>query len=97
VLQELLHVLVRRGSRDAAVRLTRHAMELVSDVLAVGRKEIALACELLELHPSLNARDAAHLATLQLNGLVSIATADRHFDQIEGIRRIDPEAPRPLE
>jgi predicted nucleic acid-binding protein len=89
VVQEILHVLSRRELRTEAVQLARWALDLVSDVLPVRREELALACELME-ESSLNSRDAVHVATMRLNGLTEILTADRHFASIQGVRRLDP-------
>jgi predicted nucleic acid-binding protein len=92
VIQEILHVLSRRELHDAAVELARWALELVPDLLPVRREEVALACELVGERKGLNVRDAIHVATMRLNGLTEIVTADRHFAAIEGVRRIDPAA-----
>ena len=90
VLQELLHVLTRRGLRREAVELTRSILALVPQILPVRREEVALACELLAGDGVLNARDAIHTATLRDHGIDTIVSADRHFDGIDGIRRVDP-------
>jgi hypothetical protein len=96
VLQEILHVVSRTGARREAARLVRHAIDLLADVLPVRREELALACDLLDQNSSINARDAIHVATMRLSGLTEILTADRHFDAIEGIRRLDPSHAREL-
>ena len=90
VVQEILHVLSRRHLTREAVRLARSAAEVVAGVLPVRREEVALACELIERHSEISVRDAIHVATMQLNGISEIMTADRHFSAIEGVRRIDP-------
>jgi uncharacterized protein len=90
VLQEILHVLTRRGLRREAVELTRSILDLVPEVLAVRRQELALACELMEERHELNPRDAIHVATLRGYGLQTIVTADHHFDGIDDVRRLDP-------
>ena len=89
VVQEILHVLSRRNRRTEAVQLARWVLDLVAEVLPVRRDELALASDLME-RGSLNSRDAVHIATMRLNGLSEILTADRHFAAIEGVRRIDP-------
>ena len=89
VVQEILHVLSRRDLRLEAAQVARWAMDLVPDVLPVRRDEMVLACALME-RSGLNSRDAVHVATMRLNGLTDILTADRHFASIEGVRRLDP-------
>jgi predicted nucleic acid-binding protein len=88
VIQELLHVLRRRGRASEALSLSRKALALVPEVLPVTGEVMALACDLLERHPNLPTRDAIHAATMQNHGLARIASADRHFDSIEGIERL---------
>jgi predicted nucleic acid-binding protein len=36
------------------------------------------------------ARDAVHAAVVQVHGLDSIASFDRDFDKIKGLRRMEP-------
>ena len=57
------------------------------DVLPITDRDMALACDLIERHRGLPARDAVHAATMQNNGLETIISADTHFDRIPGIRR----------
>lgn len=61
VLQEILHVRKRRlGARDA-ISAVRAAATLVTEVLAVGVADVFAACDLLEEHKQLSARDSLHL------------------------------------
>ena len=54
-----------------------------------------LAIELLTTQPALPPRDALHAAVLQRHGLDHVISADRHFDVIAGITRLDPAAWQP--
>jgi predicted nucleic acid-binding protein len=45
---------------------------------------------LLSAHPQLGVRDAVHAATALHNDIERILTADRVFDGIPGITRVDP-------
>lgn len=49
-----------------------------------------MAMDLIKLHKTITSRDAIHAATMVNNGIKKIITADRHFDKIKGIERIDP-------
>lgn len=40
--------------------------------------------------PRLGANDRLHVGTCFVNGIESIVTADRGFDSVRGIRRVDP-------
>lgn len=41
-------------------------------------------------YPTLSARDAIHVATMQAHGVTSIMTFDSGFDTVSGISRIRP-------
>ena len=41
-------------------------------------------------YPQMAPRDWLHLAVMLNNGITDIISADRHFDDIEGITRLDP-------
>jgi predicted nucleic acid-binding protein len=88
VLQEILHVLSRRGHRDTALQLTRHAIDLLSPVLPVTQADISAACDLMTRHAALSTRDAIHAATMLNNGISAIVTSDGHFDAVQGIQRL---------
>lgn len=38
----------------------------------------------------LSARDAVHVATMRNDGIESMISADKDFDRVDGIRRLDP-------
>lgn len=56
----------------------------------VTRAESIRALALFERHEQLGARDAMFAAIALNRGLDAIVTADRGFDGIAGLRRIDP-------
>jgi hypothetical protein len=89
VVQELIYVLWRRGARGEAVRLARHVLGLFPEILPFSSEDARIAVAILERHPDLSPRDAAHSATMRNHGLAEIVSADAHFDHVEGIRRID--------
>ena len=60
VIQEILHVLFRRGRRDDALKLSRQLMALFPDLLPVTSADMEEACGLLQRYPSLSVRDAVH-------------------------------------
>ena len=41
-------------------------------------------------HPTPGSSDRIHVATCAVNGIGSIVSADRGFDGIRGLRRVDP-------
>lgn len=94
VVQECLHVLTRRGRGEEARRLARRILGLFPQILPVTGAALADACELLERHPTLRVRDAIHAATMRGHGMVRILTADRHFDLLTDLVRIEPAGAR---
>jgi uncharacterized protein len=90
VVQEILYVLSRRGRLDDALTLASHITSLFPDLLPVSRGDILEACNLLRIHPHLAVRDAIHAATMIRNDITQIISVDQDFDQIDGIRRIEP-------
>jgi predicted nucleic acid-binding protein len=92
VLQEVLHVLRRRrrweDARPAYFDLTA---TLAGAVLPVDGTDVDNAARLVgEGYASPDTRDIVHVVTMRRYGITRIATADRHFDGIPGITRLDP-------
>lgn len=90
VLQEILYRYRAIDQPDLAAETTRVVMEIVEEVLSVTVDDIHFAMELLHAKNIMNVRDAIHCATMVRNKIRSILSADRHFDQFDRIRRIDP-------
>jgi uncharacterized protein len=86
VVQEILHVLNRRGQRETALKLARYVIELLGPLLPVTQADIFITCDLMDRYPALSTRDALHAATMLNNGISDIITSDGHFDDIRGIR-----------
>ncbi len=90
VLQEILHVRARRVNVADAASAVRAAAELVSDVLPVTRADVLEACDLLETHSSLGARDAIHAAVMKNSQILLLVSIDRDFDVMTDLKRIEP-------
>lgn len=93
VAQEYAHVLLRRGVDRAA------ALDEVAEVRGLCRLHafdgdvLAEALTLLRRYGTLGVRDAVHAATALHVGLSSIVSADRAFDAIAKVTRVDPADP----
>jgi predicted nucleic acid-binding protein len=90
VLQEVFHVLLRRGDlvqARFAVRLGAQNLE----VATVSGDDILRAVAFPPM-PGLQSRDLVHLATMARLGLTRIISTDRAFDGVAGIERLDPAA-----
>ena len=91
VLQELLH-------RYLALRLWtqgRHVFERFAELVqgrveAVQARDVELAARLADSYQELGGRDLLHAAVMQRLGLRYIVSADRNFDRLSDVERLDP-------
>lgn len=90
--QELLHQRTRRtGDRASAAQAAEEAAsfcvlhDLTVDDLLTGLR-------LYTATPRLDARDALHAATALNRGIDTIISSDTAFDDVVGLRRLDPVA-----
>lgn len=86
--QEFLFHRMRRGSRDLAVRQARD----VADLCVLHAFDAAVLSRALELvaGSALPGRDAVHAATALVHGIDAIVSPDPDFDDVPGLRRVDP-------
>lgn len=90
VLQEILHRYTALNERERAVEVCRLFLQVVPDVLPVTRSVMERAMELHIRFPQLQARDSLHAAVMLEYGIGHIISADKHFDGVAGITRLDP-------
>jgi predicted nucleic acid-binding protein len=90
VLREVLYVRLRRGSRAEALEVTRNIRDMMDEILPVTGDDVLAACDLLGKHSGLDARDAVHAAVALRNRIFTIASVDRDFDALPGLRRLTP-------
>jgi len=88
VFQEILHRYTAIDRREAIEPAFEVLLEIVDDVLDIGRADVLAAKRLVMTASGLSARDAIHVAVMQRHDIGSIATFDRGFDGIPGISRI---------
>jgi predicted nucleic acid-binding protein len=84
----LLALLAALALAAERARLAAGAHELFAPVLAVTDEIFARALALP--HGKIGAKDRIHVATCLEYGIDRIVTADRGFDTVTGLRRIDP-------
>ena len=92
IIQEILYRFGASGQAQVGVQMASNLMNLVPDVLPVTVEDMQTAVALFaEYGPKgLKARDVVHTAVMQNHQLTHIISTDKHFDQIEGITRLDP-------
>jgi predicted nucleic acid-binding protein len=87
VLEEVWHVALRHDPA-ALGGLARAALEIFSPLLPVT--EAAFAHALSIDRAGLGANDRLHLGTCASHEIDVVLTADRAFDGVDGIERVDP-------
>ncbi|MEX2106081.1 MAG: type II toxin-antitoxin system VapC family toxin [Solirubrobacterales bacterium] len=87
VLEEVWHVTARRypGQLDG---LVESALAIFSPLLPVTEEALVHALALDA--PSLGPNDRLHVGTCAAEGIDVVLTADRAFDEVAGIERVDP-------
>ena len=88
--QEILHRYAALGDRARAIQISELFLRAVPEVLSMTRADVETAAALLRDHADLPVRDAMHAAVMARNGIRRIVTADRHFDLISDVERVDP-------
>ena len=90
IVQEILHHRNRRlGARAQAAKDAQAAATLCR-LHAVEPQDSHEAARMFANSPRLSARDAIFAAIATRHGLANILTADADFDDLPGLRRIDP-------
>lgn len=88
VLQELVHRYIRLSKKQEGIKMVRDVGELVQ-VLPVDNIAFLRALTILE-QCEVDTRDALHAAVALHFGIDHIISADKHFDLIPKITRVDP-------
>ncbi|MCC6222395.1 MAG: type II toxin-antitoxin system VapC family toxin [Thermoleophilia bacterium] len=93
VIQEFMHVYAIRRSRRAAAASARRYTALLGPLAEAGEHDLALAVDLFEARPGLQAFDALLAATALNSRAEALVTADRAFAGIPGLVVLDPRSP----
>ncbi len=91
--QEILYRFSALQKWETAVSIASTLMEIVPTLFPVLPADARLAVELFGRYAAqgVKARDLLHVAVMRNNGITQIISADRHFDRVEGIIRLDPQ------
>jgi predicted nucleic acid-binding protein len=92
ITQEILHHYGASGRFDLAVEMAGYLLQIVPTVYPMLLADAQLAIKLFRRYGprGIKARDVIHIAIMQNNGIGTIISADRHFDGIDGVTRLDP-------
>lgn len=93
IIQEILYRYGALGEWKLAVAMATNVLDLVPTILPVTPDEIQIAVQLFDQYApqGIKARDVIHVAVMQTNDLTRIISADKHFDKISDITRLDPQ------
>jgi predicted nucleic acid-binding protein len=89
-LQEILYVYSQRGERARGLHAFDALLRVFPNPLPIAREDLVAARTLMGSYPWLHSRDAIHAAVVVNHGLEAIISADRAFDEITEIKRLDP-------
>ena len=88
VLQEILHRYVAIDRRDAIQPAFDALLGVTDEVLTVERRHTERAKNIVLGSRRVSARDALHVAVMELGGISRIMSFDTGFDAIPGITRL---------
>lgn len=88
VLQEILHRYIAIARRDAIQPAFDALLGITDDVLAVDRRAVERAKQIVLGYQRLSARDAVHLAVMEQHGIERVLSFDAGFDGFPGITRL---------
>jgi predicted nucleic acid-binding protein len=88
VLQEILHRYVAIDRREAIQPAFDALLGIADEAFPVSLEIVQRAKTIVYGKPRLSARDAIHVAAMELNGVPKIISFDRGFDIVPGIERL---------
>lgn len=88
VLQEVLHRYHAISRPDAIQPVFDLLLSVVADVLPIELATVQRAKEVMASHPRLSARDALHVAVMDLHGIKQLMSFDSGFDVRPDIERL---------
>jgi predicted nucleic acid-binding protein len=93
IIQEVLYRYGAIQQWQIGVQMAQNLLDLVPTVLPVTANDMKTAVALFAQYApqGVKARDLLHTAVMQNHQLSHIISTDKHFDQIEGITRLDPQ------
>lgn len=90
VVQEILHRYISIGRPAQGADLAGRTLDLFAPVLPITHAVMRRVPDLMKRYPGLEARDLVHVATCIHEGITEIVSADRAFDGVAEVRRLDP-------
>jgi len=93
VIQEFAHVRARRRTRPDAASLARSYITTLSPLMVPTTSDVVEGLALFQENMALDCFDAVLAATCVARGADALVSADRAFDHVPGLNRVDPSDP----
>jgi uncharacterized protein len=90
VIQEILHRGISIRKAAGSIDLATRTMDLFAPVLPISHALMRRVPDLARRYPNLDSRDVVHVATCVHEGITQIISADKEFDQVAELKRLDP-------
>lgn len=92
VFQEILHRLIalKLWDRGGKGYFADYQRVMSGRIEAIYAQDVELAAQLADQYARLSARDLIHLAVMRRLGITQIVTADKAFDAVPDVQRLDP-------
>ncbi len=90
VLQEILYRYYAIKEQEKGFILFDDCIKIIPIILPVTKQDLLKAKEILQEYPSLQPRDAIHVAVMFNRAIKTIYSYDKHFDEIKEIKRFEP-------
>lgn len=91
VLQEILHRYRAVGRQSEGFVVFRTFATTIRIFHSIVLDNLWECREILRRHRGLQPRDAIHAAVMRRNGIRTVVSYDRHFDELPDIERVTPE------
>lgn len=88
--QELLHQRARRTANRSQAAAAARSVTTFCTLHELTPQDLVLASQLFERTAGLDAADACHAATAVRRGIAVLVSPDAAFDEVVGLRRLDP-------
>ena len=92
VLQEILHRYRAVGRQSDGFVVFETFATAVQIFHAIALDDLWECRAILKRHRGLQPRDAIHAAVMRRNGIRTVVSYDRHFDELPDIERVTPDA-----
>jgi hypothetical protein len=91
VFQEILYRFHALRRLSDGIELSVYFRQCVPNALPVVWDDVEMALKLLHEYKDLKPRDALHAGVMLNHGITQICSADKDFDRIQEVDRIDPQ------